>query len=138
MSKEKVARNRLMAECYNQGKTDREILETLLKEGFASYKSEKSISMQLSRLRQAGKIPMERPKSLKKKEKKPANKQTGKPAIQQVSKLAKKRPAKEIYDTVTYYIDKETRKKIKILAAEQDMEISQIVRQIFKQYFDRY
>lgn len=65
-------------------------------------------------------------------------KQTSKPAIQQVSKQEKKRPAKEVYDTATYYINKETKKKIKILAAEQDKEISQLVRKILKEYLDKY
>lgn len=65
-------------------------------------------------------------------------KQTSKPAIQQVSKQEKKRPAKEVYDTATYYIDKETKKKIKILAAEQDREISEIVRQILSDYFNKH
>ncbi len=67
-----------------------------------------------------------------------ASKQTSKPAIQQVSKQEKKRPAKEVYDTATYYIDKETKKKIKILAAEQDKEISQVVRDILKEYLDKH
>jgi hypothetical protein len=67
-----------------------------------------------------------------------ASKQTSKPAIQQVSKQEKKRPAKEVYDTATYYIDKETKKKIKILAAEQDREISEIVRQILSDYFNKH
>lgn len=67
-----------------------------------------------------------------------AGKQTSKPAIQQTSKQEKKRPAKEVYDTATYYIDKETKKKIKILAAEQDKEISQVVREILKEYLDKY
>lgn len=67
-----------------------------------------------------------------------ADKQTSKPAIQQTSKQEKKRPAKEVYDTATYYIDKETKKKIKILAAEQDREISEIVRQILSEYFNKH
>lgn len=67
-----------------------------------------------------------------------ASKQTSKPAIQQAGKQEKKRPAKKIYDTVTYYIDKETKKKIKILAAQQDKEISQLVREILSDYFDKH
>jgi len=67
-----------------------------------------------------------------------AGKQTSKPAIKQTSKQEKKLTAKKLYETVTYYITKEQKQKIKILAAQQDKEISQLVREILKDYFDKH
>ena len=61
MAKEKVERNRLIATLYNQGKTDQEILEELLRKGFNDYKGVKSVGMQVARLRKAGKLPLKRP-----------------------------------------------------------------------------
>lgn len=58
-------------------------------------------------------------------------------AIQQTNKQERKLPAKELYETVTYYITKEQKQRVKLAALQQDKEISQLVREILSDYFDR-
>ena len=58
-------------------------------------------------------------------------------AIQQASKEERKLPAKELYETVTYYITKEQKQRVKLVALQQDKEISELIREILSDYFDR-
>jgi len=62
----------------------------------------------------------------------------GKLANQQVSKPEKKATSKELYETVTYYITKEQKQRVKLLALEQDKEISQLIREVLSEYFNRH
>jgi len=56
-------------------------------------------------------------------QKKPASK----PGIQQTSKLSK-------YKKVTYYLDSEMVKTIKKLAVDRDTDISELIREILREY----
>ncbi len=56
---------------------------------------------------------------------------TSKPAIQQTNKLAE-------YKKATYYLGPGMVKKIKRLALDKDMDISELVREIFSEYFQKH
>lgn len=59
-----------------------------------------------------------------------ASKPATKPASQQTSK--------EKYQTVSYYVTKQMKWKIKALAAQREKEISELVREIFLEYFSKH
>ncbi len=63
-----------------------------------------------------------------------SNQQTSKP----VSKPAGQQTSKEKYHTVSYYVTKEMKWKIKTLAAQEQKEISELVREIFSEYFGKH
>ncbi|MBA7496199.1 hypothetical protein ES702_06797 [subsurface metagenome] len=67
-----------------------------------------------------------------------AGKKTSKPAIQQVGKQEKKLTSKDLYKTATFYITEEQRYKLKLAALEQNKEISQLVREILSEYFNKH
>lgn len=127
MSREKSERNRLITTLYNQGKNDREILEALLKAGFDDYKKVKSVTMQLSRLRKAGKIPKERPGRVTKKRRKQQVKKAISPHIDKpTSPLVHKR--------ATFYLTPEIIKSIKQKALDRDLDSSELVREILSEW----
>jgi len=136
MSKQKVERNKLIIKLYNEGKIDREILARLLEKGFDDYKNPKSISMIVSRLRKAGKIPKERPGS--KEKRKIIKKQPSKIYKKEKIKTAKQQKIKKgigkEYLPVTYYITEEMKWQLKSLAAKRRQQVSELIRNILTDY----
>jgi len=139
MSEEKVERNAMVAKLYNQGKNNNEILEGLLKQGFEDYQKVKSVTMQISRLRAAGKIPNKRPAS---KEKRKIIKQQNskiiklqKDKVHKVTKLQsdQKGSGKEFLP-VSYRLSEDIKWAIKTLAVKSRKEVSQLVREILQKY----
>ena len=130
MSEEKVERNAMVAKLYNQGKSNSEILEGLLKQGFEDYQKVTSVTMQISRLRKAGKIPNKRPVSKKKR----------KIIKQQNNKITKlqndqKGSGKEFLP-VSYRLSEDIKWAIKALAVKSRREVSQLVREILQKYIN--
>ena len=56
MSVEKTARNSLICKLYDEGKTNRQIVDELWKNGYEGLSYPESVSSQLSRLKRAGRI----------------------------------------------------------------------------------
>lgn len=54
------------------------------------------------------------------------------------SKPASQQTSKEQYQTVSYYVTKQMKWKIKALAAQKEKEISELVREIFSEYFSKH
>jgi len=138
MSEEKEERNKLIIKIYNQGKTDREILTGLLKAGFEDYKKVKSVTMQISRLRKAGKLPLKRPV-------------TNKITTGQKSKVIKLQKDKVKKHTqlqsdqkgigqeflpVSYRLSEDIKWAVKELAVKSRKEVSQLVREILQKYIN--
>lgn len=141
MAEEKVERNRLIATLYNQGKSNREILGELLKEGFDDYKKVGSVKMQISRLRKAGKVPKERPvidKTTKREVDKSISPQVKKSITREVDKSIKLQD-KSIgkYKPVTFRISEEAEWQLKALAVSRREKVSELVREIFNDYLSR-
>ena len=59
-------------------------------------------------------------------------------ASQPASKQVSQQTSKEKYQTVSYYVTREMKWKIKTLAAQKEKEISELVREIFSEYFSRH
>lgn len=138
MTKPKTQRNELIIDLYNQGKTNRQILAGLLEKGFDDYQKVKSVTMQISRLRKAGKLPLKRPVT---------NKITT-PQKSKVTKLQKDKVQKHIklqsdqkgsgkkFLPVSYRLSEDMKWNIKRLAAEQRKDVSQLVREILQKYIN--
>jgi len=155
MTKPKTQRNELIIDLYNQGKSDREILTGLLKAGFEDYQKVRSVSMQVSRLRKARKIPKERPLSKIEKEVaqasggliKFANKIT-RGQERKVTKLQKDKVKKitklqsdqkgigQEFLPVSYRLSEDIKWAIKALAVKSRKEVSQLVREILQKYIN--
>jgi len=118
----------MVAKLYNQGKNNSEILEGLLKQGFEDYQKVKSVTMQISRLRAAGKIPNKRP----------ASKEKRKIIKQQNSKITKlqsdQRGSGKEFLPVSYRLSEDIKWTIKALAVKNRKEVSQLVREILQKY----
>lgn len=132
MPEEKVERNKAFAIAWKEEGLSNKQLEEKFN---LSPGGVKGLKARL-RKRDSSLYTKQRPEESKVEEKVAENsgesiKSTSKPAIQQANKLAE-------YKKVTYYLDPGMVKKIKILAAQQDKEISQLVREIFSGYFDKH
>lgn len=141
MSKQKTERNNLIIKLYGQGKSDSEILAGLLAEGFDDYQKAKSVTMQISRLRKAGKISKKRPvinKITKKAVAKSRTQQIKKSRTKQVDKSIKLQD-KGIgkYKPVTFRISEDTEWQLKALAVNRREQVSELVREIFNDYLSR-
>ena len=141
MAKEKVERNKLIIKLYNQGKNDKEILAGLLKADFQDYQKVKSVTMQISRLRAAGKVPNKRPliNQIPKREvDKSRSPQVQTSRTRQVDKSIKLQD-KSIgkYKPVTFRISEETEWQLKTLAVSRREKLSELVREIFNDYLSR-
>jgi len=136
MAEEKVERNKLIMKLYNQGKTDQDILEGLVKAGFLDYQKVKSVGMQIARLRVAGKIPRKRPGS--KEKRKIIKQQPGKVYKREKIKTLKQQNIKtgigKDYLPVTYYVTEEMKWRIKSLAAKRRQQVSELIRNILTDY----
>lgn len=136
MSEEKVERNAMVAKLYNQGKNNNEILEGLLKQGFEDYQKVKSVTMQISRLRAAGKIPKKRPVSKEKRKiiKQQPSKIYKKEKIKTAKQQKIKKDISKEYLPVSYYITEEMKWQLKSLAAKRRQQVSELIRNILTDY----
>lgn len=138
MSLEKKERNRLVEALYNQGKTNKEILEELLKAGFEGYQKVQGVKMLLSRLRKLGKIPQERPGGVRKIKRK---QQVHKGISPQMNKVIKPQVDKStnppIHQRATYYLTREIIREVKLTALEKDIDSSELVRKILGKYLKK-
>jgi len=107
MAKPKEARNRLFQENWQKGMSN----EALAQKFNLSTGGVKALKQRLR----------EKHHSLYQK------KVVGKPATQQASKVAE-------YEKVSYYLDPGMAKQIKQLALNQDMDISELIREIVREY----
>lgn len=135
MTKPKTQRNELIIELYNQGKTDREILAGLLEKGFDDYQKVKSLTMQVSRLRKAGKLPLKRPVTNK-----ITKREVDKSRKLQVGKKAKlqsdQKGSGQEFLPVSYRLSEDIKWAIKALAVKSRKEVSQLVREILQKYIN--
>ncbi len=138
MTKPKTQRNELIIDLYNQGKSDQGILDGLLTKGFNDYQKVKSVTMQISRLRKAGKLPLKRPVT---------NKITS-GQKRKVTKLQKEKVHKQTklqsdqkgigkeFLPVSYRLSEDIKWAIKALAVKNRKEVSQLVREILQKYIN--
>jgi len=138
MTKPKTQRNKLIIKLYNQGKTNREILKGLLEKGFNDYQKVKSVTMQISRLRKAGKLPLKRPVTDKiTSGQKSKVTKLQKKKVQKHTKLqSNQRGIGKEFLPVSYRLSEDIKWNIKALAVKSRKEISQLVREIFQKYIN--
>lgn len=139
MTKPKTQRNELIIELYNQGKTDREILAGLLEKGFDDYQKVKSVTMQVSRLRKAGKLPLKRPVTNKiTSGQKSKITKLQKDKVKKITKLqSDQRGSGQEFLPVSYRLSEDIKWAIKALAVKSRKEVSQLVREILQKYINK-
>ena len=121
MSRKKTERNELILELADKGYIYKQILEKLREKGFTGLKDEKSVGMQLSRLRKGKKVITTPSKQITKAK----NKQSA------------KAPSKQVYQRATYHLTKEQIRDLNILAAKREVQRSALIRQIVTEYLSK-
>lgn len=148
MPKPKPKRKALIIKLWNQGKSNQEILTALGRAGYKGIDDAHSLSDTISRLKRRGKLPKERPQLELAKVEREGIDQAGKAfggavkiQVGRVNKTPSKRRDKstsqQVYKRVTYYLAPEMIKKIKLLAVQRDIDISELVREILTGYLSK-
>ena len=143
----KERRNALIVRLYNEGKSNQEILTALKRAGYKDLKDTHSLSGVIARLKRRGEIPRERPQQeLTEIEKegmrtveqmlgvKISAGETGQRVIKSSSQQRDKSPKRQKYKRITFYMEPEMIKQIKLLAIKRDIDISELGRQVFFEY----
>jgi len=115
MSVPKAERNALMLELNKKGYSYRQIFEELQKKGFSGLKGPKSVGMQLSRLRVKEGVSTSPRK--------------------RVDELTSPRqPVSPGTEKMAFWLDRDIKEKLKILAVKERRTASDIVREVLRKY----
>jgi len=135
----KEKRNALIVRLYNEGKSNQEILTALKRAGYKDLKDTHSLSGVIARLKRRGEIPKERLQQeltgIEKEGMRTVEQMLGvKISAGETSRHVTKSPKRQKYKRITFYMEPEMVKQIKLLAIKRDIDISELGRQVFFEY----
>lgn len=126
MTRPKTERNKLILELADQGYTYKQILTELIKRRFTELKDVKSVGMQLSRLRKAK---VDVPTSTRQ----PVSRITA-PRRRVTKEPVTRQRVSEATEKMAFWLDRNIKEKLKILAVKERRTASDIVREILREY----
>ena len=133
MSKPKTERNALLLELNKKGYSYRQIFEELQKRGFSGLKDPKSVGMQLSRLRRSVSTSPRQPVGKVVARRRRASKVTL-PQRQVAKETATRQPVPMETEKMAFWLDRDIKEKLKVLAVKERRTASDIVREILREY----
>ena len=133
MSKPKPERNKLILELADKGYTYKQTLEELRKKGFTGLKDPKSVGMQLSRLKRSVSTSPRQPVGKVIAPRRRVSKVTL-PQRQVAKETATRQPVPMETEKMAFWLDRDIKEKLKILAVKERRTASDIVRELLRKY----